>query len=232
MTHVTAPSNDLTEIAVVLDRSASMNSIKDDMDSGLWATILEQHSEPGRCRVSFYQFDDEWEAVFEGKLSGDVKQNECRLVPRGNTALNDAVVKSLAAIEDRILKEPETERPSKVAIVVITDGMENASRENDKKAAQAAIARVTEKFDWKFAFLAADPEGFSDGAAMAAGARGTSVAAFAASDARGMYAGTSAALSDYRAGRSELVDVHGNPTSSSDDSDDSEGGVGGPGGVH
>ena len=115
MTHVTAPSNDLTEIAVVLDRSASMNSIKDDMDEGLWTTILEQHSQPGRCRVSFYQFDDEWETVFEGKMSGDVKQNDCRLVPRGNTALNDAVVKSLAAIEDRILKEPETERPSKVA---------------------------------------------------------------------------------------------------------------------
>lgn len=231
MAPVTAPSNDLTEIAVVLDRSASMYSIKDDMDAGLWATILEQHGEPGRCRVSFYQFDEVWEIVFEGKMSGDVKQNDCRLVPRGNTALNDAVVKSLAAIEDRILKEPETERPSKVAIIVITDGQENASRENDKKAAQAAIARVTEKFDWKFAFLAADPEGFSEGAAMAAGARGTSVGSFAASDAKGMYAGTSAALSDYRAGRSDLVDIHGKPTSSSDD-DDSEGGVGGPGGVH
>ena len=82
---------------MVLDRSGSMMSLKDDMEGGLWATITEQHRQPGRCRVSLYQFDDVWEPVWEAKTpSGAISADDCRLVPRGSTALHDAVVKSLA----------------------------------------------------------------------------------------------------------------------------------------
>lgn len=223
MTDVTAPSNDLTEIAVVLDRSGSMSSIKDDMEGGLWTTITEQHGLPGRCRVSLYQFDHEWETVYEAKPSGEVTQEDCRVVPRGSTALNDAVVKSLAALEDRILKEPEGERPGKVAVIVITDGAENASQENTAQDARDAIGRATDKFGWKFVFLAADANGFADGAAMAKGFVGVAVASYDANDVGHMYSGTSAALSDYRAGSSSFVDV-GAKGLKTDDSDDSSGG--------
>ena len=232
MTDVTAPSNDLTEIAVVLDRSGSMASLKDDMEGGLWTTITEQHGLPGRCRVSLYQFDDQWEACYEGKPSGDVTADDCRLVPRGSTALNDAVVKSLAAMEDRILKEPEGERPGKVAVIVITDGGENASRENKAQDAKDAIGRATDKFGWKFVFLAADAQGFEEGAAMTKGSRGTSVASYDVGNVRGAYAGTSAALGDFRAGRSDIVDVHGNLMDKSDSSDDSDDGSDGGPKVH
>lgn len=221
MADTAAPSNDLTEIAVILDRSGSMQSIKDDMEGGLWALITEQHGQPGRCRVSLYQFDTEWESVFEGKASGDIKPENCRLVPRGGTALNDAVVKSLAALEARILAEPETERPARVAVVVITDGCENASRENTRENARQAITRVDEKFGWRFVFLAANAEGFEEGASMAAGSRAASVARYEANagSVRGMYAGTSQALSDYRAGTSAFVDLQSNvPKPDSDDS--------------
>jgi hypothetical protein len=43
-----APTNDLTEIAVVFDRSGSMQNIKDDMEGGLWATIIEHGARSGR----------------------------------------------------------------------------------------------------------------------------------------------------------------------------------------
>ena len=94
MTDKTAatPTNDLTEIAVVLDRSGSMSSIKDDMEGGLWATITEQNGLPGRCRVSLYQFDTEWETVFEAKPSGDVCREDCMLTPRSQTALFDGLL--------------------------------------------------------------------------------------------------------------------------------------------
>lgn len=36
-------TDDLTEIAIILDRSGSMQQIKDDMDGGLWAMLVEQH---------------------------------------------------------------------------------------------------------------------------------------------------------------------------------------------
>jgi len=221
MTDTTAPANDLTEIAVVLDRSGSMASLKDDMEGGLWTTITEQHGLPGRCRVSLYQFDDVWETCYEGKPSGEITADDCRLVPRGGTALNDAVVKSLAAMEQRILGEPEDQRPGKVAVIVITDGQENSSKENTSTDARDAIGRATDKFGWKFVFLAADAQGFADGVAMAGGMAGTAVATYDANDVGTAYSGTSAALSDFRQGRSSLVDVHGQVLRRDDPSDDS-----------
>jgi hypothetical protein len=225
MTDTAAPQNDLIEIAVILDRSGSMQSIKDDMEGGLWTLVAEQHGQPGRCRVSLYQFDDIWEPTFEGKPSGDITAENCRLVPRGSTALNDAVVKSLAALEARILAEPEMDRPSRVAVIVITDGQENASKENKRKDAHEAIGRATDKFGWRFVFLAANPEGFAEGEEMMRGHAGTAAATYDAADVRGMHQRTSRAISNYRSGNSDFVDVQNNlPTPDSDDSDDSSGG--------
>lgn len=225
MADTTTPQNDLTEIAVVLDRSGSMHALKDDMEGGLWALITEQHGQPGRCRVSLYRFDNIWEAAFEGKPSGDVRPENCRLIPRGGTALNDSVVKSIGAIEARILAEPETERPQKVAIVVITDGCENASTKNTKQDAREAIARVTEKFGWRFVYLAADADGFAEGSELARGHFGAVAVQYDAQDVRGMYVGTSHALSNYRAGTSDIADLQGKVlrADSPSDSEGSEG---------
>ena len=214
----TPPSNDLTELAVVLDRSGSMFSIKDDMEGGLWATITEQNGLPGRCRVSLYQFDDQWEAVFEAKASGDICRDDCRLVPRGRTALNDAVVRSIAALEARILlKEPEEDRPGIVVVVVITDGRDNASRENTKADSNAAIARVEEKYGWDFIFLGAGKDNFEDGAAMMAGTRGVGMA-YDKSNVKGMSQVYSAAIGRRRAGKK--LDLNPDDSSNSDSSDD------------
>lgn len=199
--------NDLTEIAVILDRSGSMSSIKDDMEGGLWTLVTEQHGLPGRCRMSLYRFDDLFEIAFAGKPSGEIVREDCELVPRGSTALHDAVVKSLAAIESRIMAEEETERPAIVVIVVITDGHENASRENTAKDSREAIERATKKFGWKFSFLAADPKGFADGRMMAGGIRGASVGQYDAGDAPEAYQRFSNQVGSMRAGKSDEIDV-------------------------
>lgn len=225
MTDVTPPTNDLTELAVVLDRSGSMASIKDDMEGGLWSTIVEQNGLPGRCRVSLYQFDSEWETCYEAKLSGEITQSDCRLVPRGGTALNDAVVKSLAAMEDRILKEPEDERPGTVIVVVITDGQENGSTENTSKDVRDAIGRATDKFNWEFLFLAADDKGFADGAAMMAGTKGKRLM-YDKGNSQGMHQAYSAAVTSARSGGKFDIGVSDVPDS--DDSDDGNDGNNGP----
>ncbi len=201
--------DELTEIAVILDRSGSMASIQDDMQGGLWTTILEQHRAPGTCRVSTYQFDDVWEAVFEGRPSGEIKPDDCKLVPRGGTALNDAVVKSLGAIEQRLTTAPEAERPDKVIVLMITDGAENSSRENTTEDARRAIARATDKFDWQFVYLAADADGFRDGQRLTAGRAKTKVGRFRKERAREAYSNASEAMLAYRRGDAEDVDPAG-----------------------
>ena len=92
---------------------------------------------------------------------------------------------------------------------MITDGHENASRENDKHDARKAITRATDKFDWSFVFLAANPQGFDDGAQMAQSKSKASVAAYSKAGVRAMHSATSVALSDFRAGRTKKVDLDG-----------------------
>jgi hypothetical protein len=195
---------DLTEIAVIRDRSGSMNTIKDDMEGGLWSLTTEQHGMPGVCRVSLYDFDHEWKAVFEAKPSGSITKDECRLVPRGNTALYDSVVKSLASLEARILAEPEDARPEFVFVVVITDGKDNASEENTRADANKATKRVIEKYGWKFSYLAAGPEAFEEGEAIGAGAP-VAVVAFAADagGTRSAYQSYSRGIADVRSRKAD-----------------------------
>ena len=56
-----------TDITMVLDRSGSMQSIKDDTIGGFDAFISEQRRLPGRCTVSLVQFDNVYEEVYTGR---------------------------------------------------------------------------------------------------------------------------------------------------------------------
>ena len=159
----------MTEIAVIMDRSGSMSSIKEDMEGGLWSFVEEQKKMEGRCKMSLFHFDTVWEEVFDGRPIDKVTQKDCTLQPRGSTALNDSIVKSLHALEKRILSEDDLERPDAVIVIVITDGKENASRENTRQDARDAAKRMAEKYQWKFLFLAADTEGFEEGASIFSG---------------------------------------------------------------
>lgn len=197
----------LTEVAVVMDRSGSMSSIKDDMEGGLWSMIQEQHGLPGKCRISLYRFDHDFEISFEGKDSGEIKREDCMLAPRGSTALNDAVVKSLSSAEERILKEPEEERPDLVVVVVITDGMENASRENSADDARNIIKRMSDKYNWQFAYLAADEKGFGEGQKLMGGIRSASVGAYARGQSGEAHQRYSTQVKNLRSGNISNIDV-------------------------
>jgi hypothetical protein len=61
-----------TDITMVLDRSGSMQSIKDDTIGGFDAFISEQGRLPGRCTVSLVQFDNVYEEVYTGRDLADV----------------------------------------------------------------------------------------------------------------------------------------------------------------
>lgn len=214
---------DLTEIAIILDRSGSMQSIKDDMDGGLWSLITEQHGLPGMCRVSLYRFDDHFEVAFEGRPSGEITATDCRLEPRGQTALFDAVVRSLGRMESRILGMDEGERPKFVIVVIATDGRNNASREANAKTARDAIERVTSKYNWKIQFLAANASAFEEGDVIGRDRNGAVMRGFMPASAvgraggmRSAYKGASAGISSYRTGKSDDAKV--------EDEDDKKGG--------
>lgn len=154
------PDPNRTEIAVILDRSGSMEIIKDDMVGGFAAFVNEQRAAPGALRMSLYRFDDEVETVYEDREASEVGPLE--LLPRGSTALLDAVGKAIVCIGERLRKKPEAERPGVVIVLVITDGHENASREYDVAKVRQMIEHQERVYNWKFVYLGADAQGFAE----------------------------------------------------------------------
>ena len=80
---------DLTDITMVIDRSGSMESICTDAEGGINTFVDSQKSEPGEALLTLVQFDTAYEFVHKGVPIGSVPR--FKLVPRGSTALLDAV---------------------------------------------------------------------------------------------------------------------------------------------
>ena len=74
---------------------------------------------------------------------------------RGSTALLDAIGRTVDKIANVQRQTAESERAEKVMVVIITDGMENASREYRYDRVREMIERQ-QKVGWEFLFLGAE----------------------------------------------------------------------------
>lgn len=140
-----------TDLNIVLDRSGSMSNIAVDMVGGI-KNFLEKEKQTGDdTKVSLFQFDDRYETVFVDK---DIKEEiEVELSPRGSTALNDSLGKTISFVGEKLSKMKEEDRPNRVLFLVITDGFENASKEYTKQIVQEKVKHQREKYSWDFVFL-------------------------------------------------------------------------------
>lgn len=80
--------NTSTHLIVIVDRSGSMSSIRNDMIGGLESFLDAQRAIPGELTVDWVQFDNVAEFVHRGANVADVTVT---LEPRGGTALYDAI---------------------------------------------------------------------------------------------------------------------------------------------
>ena len=143
-----------SEIIVVRDRSGSMSYIKSDMEGALKELIKEQSRLDGECLFSLFDFDDRFDTVYDAVDINKIKHVE--LIPRGMTALLDAVGKTINSVGERLAKTKEEDRPKVVIVAVITDGQENSSKEFSREKIQSLIKEQEEKYNWKFMFLGAN----------------------------------------------------------------------------
>jgi uncharacterized protein YegL len=151
-------------IAIVLDRSGSMITVRADTEGGLTAFLDAQTEAPGETTVSLYQFDDRYDAVYENRALADVPAY--RLVPRGTTALFDAVGRTINTVGEQLAAKPDDERPGEVIVVILTDGHENDSREFTQAQVKSAITHQQDQYGWQFVFLGADQDAFEAGGGM------------------------------------------------------------------
>jgi hypothetical protein len=168
-----------THVAILIDRSGSMGTIKDDVIGGFNQLISDQKKEPGELTVSLVQFDDnvgiQYETINDFSSLENVQLlNESNYVPRGGTPLNDSLAKLINETGAKLASMSEDSKPEKVLVVCITDGHENASKEyvgpSGKKALKEIIERQEKTYNWKFMYIGANQDSFAEGTERGMGA--------------------------------------------------------------
>lgn len=150
-----------TEIIAIIDRSGSMQNIAADAIGGFNTFLADQKTVPGEARMTLALFDDKFEYVYAGApLASAEPLTDKTFVPRGGTALLDAIGRTLNEQDSRIKGDNWAE---KVIVCILTDGGENQSREYKHDQIQTMVKHA-EQHGWSFVFLAANQDAFAAGA--------------------------------------------------------------------
>lgn len=162
----------VSEITIVLDRSGSMEAIRESTVKGLNDFISRVKETPGEGRWTFVQFDDDASAkganepfpyyVFESLSDEEMTEKSVgKFTPRGSTALVDALCSVLERLKSKHDEVKGVTKP-KVLVVVITDGQENASiRNNSAQLRQLTAELHQEPYCFEFLYLGANQDAFS-----------------------------------------------------------------------
>lgn len=196
-----------THIAVILDRSGSMESIRSDVIGGFNAFLEEQKKEKGSATLTLVQFDGQepnhvvHEFANLAKIPGLTQET---FVPRGSTPLLDAVGQTLAQTQATLFGMLEKDRPERVVVVVITDGMENASREYTAVQVRQMVKKKSDA-GWQFVYLSSDLTAVEDAAAYGFGGASTMAFDQDSEGTRNMMMSASARIRDFRSGTASGV---------------------------
>ncbi len=150
-------NNNITELVFILDRSGSMSGLESDTVGGFNAMIEKQKKQNEPCYVSTVLFNDVSEVLYDRVKLGDVqKMTEAHYCVQGCTALMDAIggaIHHIGNIHKYIRNE---DVPAHTMFVIMTDGMENASRRYSSEQVKKMIERQKEKYGWEFLFIGAN----------------------------------------------------------------------------
>jgi len=185
----TFKNDNAVEILVIADRSGSMYSIEKDAVGGFNSFLREQKSMEGDANLSLILFDDQYEVKLDSVPLNEVKEIES-LGPRGMTAMNDAIGRAMSSLFER--------NPDKAIVCILTDGRENASREYNNSQIKEMIQRAENEKGWQVIYLAANQDGFAEGAAR--GIAANNVLNYTADSAgiNDAYASMNASVRSYR----------------------------------
>lgn len=154
----------LTELVFILDRSGSMAGLEGDTIGGFNGMLQKQKKEKGEAVITTVLFDDQYELLHDRiAIDGIAPMTEEEYYVRGCTALLDAVGKTINKIENVQKHTAEQLQAEKVIFAIITDGLENASREYSCRQLRSMIERKKEE-GWEFLFLGANMDAVSEAA--------------------------------------------------------------------
>jgi Mg-chelatase subunit ChlD len=142
---------------ILLDRSGSMQVLWTEALNSVNAYVKKLADDKVDTGVTLATFDKDgeefkFEVIRDRIIPSTWKQvSTADATPRGMTPLNDAIGRTVALAKAGINGIPY----DKLALIVMTDGLENASREYTHAAAKALLDDCRAK-NWQVIFLGAD----------------------------------------------------------------------------
>ncbi len=181
------------DIWFLLDRSGSMASIERDVVTGFDRFFTEQRKQAGDATVTIVQFDDQepHDVLVDAKPLAKVRSIAERFEPRGMTPLYDAIGLLLDHAERRDGDAADQ------LVVILTDGMENASHAWTQKKLFKRVAKLRDA-GWTFVFLGANQDSYAAGAGLAMAAGNVSNFRPDAAGTAAAYAGLTRTVSEWR----------------------------------
>ena len=192
----------LTELVFILDRSGSMFGLEEDTVGGFNAMLDRQRGEEGEALVSTVLFSSGSEVIHDRvDIRSIAPMTRKQYAVGGSTALLDAIGDAVHHIGNVHKYAREEDRPGRTLFVIMTDGMENASRRYTAARVREMIEHRKADCGWEFLFLGANIDAVETAARMGIGADRT---ANYHSDHQGTalnYRAVSDAISDVRSSR-------------------------------
>ena len=144
-----------THIALLLDSSGSMQSIREDARGSYNAYLEEQQKE--MADEAFWSLTLFGGALVERRyedvpIAEMLPMEQSDYMPNGNTPLYDAMGQTMVTLEPRV------EEGDRALLVVITDGRENSSIEWSHEAVEKKVNELTDLGNWTIVYLASTPD--------------------------------------------------------------------------
>lgn len=143
--------NENLDLIFLMDRSGSMSGSESDTIGGFNSFIEREKAKGFKTRVTTILFDDQYEVLYKRKDINEVAElTRDEYWVRGCTALLDAIGKTINTLDKEI--------DNKVLFVIMTDGMENSSREFSKEQ----IRNLIQNHNWEFIYIGADIDSYAE----------------------------------------------------------------------
>ena len=151
-------------VALVLDASGSMGSLRSTTVESLKKFFSGLKSEEDKTLLDVWQFDDQVKHLTDSAdLNAGAPQTLENYTIGGCTALYDAICIGIDELGRKFAAMSEDDRPDGVIFAILTDGFENASHTFTRTDVKKRIEHQSTKYSWEFRFLAANQDAITTG---------------------------------------------------------------------
>lgn len=143
-------NNNLHEIILVVDDSASISENKDEIFKNIKTFIKEQKKIETKANITLVTYGKETKVILDNKPIAKASLASDTLASGGVCPAVDCIAQTIDNVGVRLADTPEDERPCKVIVVMMITGRDNASKKFTYEQLKEKISHQSKYYKWKF----------------------------------------------------------------------------------